>query len=500
MNERSMNDSSMICRRHFFENCGVGLGKIALASLMARDLGREVTAFEGDSEVGSDRQTDPSSPFAPKPTHFPPTAKRVIYLFMAGAPSQLEMFDHKPKLAELEGKPIPPSVVKGQRYAFIQPDAAVLGPRFRFSQHGQSGAELSEVLPHLAKVVDDVSIVRSVHTDLFNHSPAQLFVNTGSGVPGRPSMGAWLSYGIGSEADDLPSFVVLKSGGSLSGGAAMWSSGFLPSVHQGVPFRGQGDPILHVSNPPGYDRQAQRDSLDLIRALNQRRLDTVGDPEIATRMNAYEMAFRMQARAPELMDFAQEDEKTLALYGAKPGEGGAAFANNCLLARRLAERGVRFIQVYHSGWDHHSNVEGGVRGQCRQTDQACAALIQDLKQRDMLKDTLVVWGGEFGRTPMVEASAALGRSKGRDHHPQAFTMWFSGGGIQPGIQLGKTDELGFHVVEDPVHVHDVQATVLHCLGIDHKRLSFRHRGLNFRLTGVEEHDPIKPLLSKPPLS
>ncbi len=467
-------------RRHFFGNCGVGVGQIALASLLAN---------------GGPAAKENASPFAPKKPHFEAKAKRVIYLFMAGAPSQLDLFDHKPKLAELEGKPIPPSVVKGQRYAFIQPNAAVLGPQFEFAKHGKCGAELSEMLPHLGKVVDEISIVRSVHTDLFNHSPAQLFVNTGSGIPGRPSMGSWLSYGIGSEANDLPSFVVLKSGGSLSGGASMWSSGFLPSVHQGVPFRGTGDPILHVSNPKGYDDRAQRESLDLIRKLNRRQFDIVGDPEIATRINAYEMAYRMQSRAPELMDLSQEDQKTLELYGAKPGDPKATFANNALLARRLAERGVRFIQVYHSGWDHHSNVAGGLRGQCAQTDQACAALIADLKQRSMLDDTLVVWGGEFGRTPMVEASAALGRSKGRDHHPQAYTMWFAGGGIKTGFSLGRTDDLGFHVVEDAVHVHDVQATILHCLGIDHRRLTFRYRGLNFKLTGVEDHHPVRKLLA-----
>ncbi len=472
-------------RRHFFENCGVGVGRIALASMLAQQFGAPQRA----SAAG------PANPTAPKPTHFPAKAKRVIYLFMAGAPSQLDLFDYKPTLAKLEGKPIPPEVVKGQRYAFIQPDAAVLGPRFKFAKHGESGAELSEVLPHLASVADDIAITRSVHTDLFNHSPAQLFFNTGSGIPGRPSMGSWLSYGIGSEADDLPSFVVLKSGGSLSGGASMWSSGFLPSTHQGVPFRGQGDPILHVSNPTGIDSQAQRDSLDLIRTLNEQRLDVVGDPEISTRINAYEMAYRMQTRAPELMDFSQETKETLDLYGAKPGDGKSAFANNCLLARRLAERGVRFIQVYHAGWDHHSNVEGGVRGQAGQTDQACAALIKDLKQRDLLKDTLIVWGGEFGRTPMVEASAALGRSKGRDHHPQAFTMWFAGGGIKPGVTVGATDDLGFHVVERPIHVHDVQATILHCLGIDHEQLTFRTSGLNFRLTGVEEHAPVQEILA-----
>ena len=472
-------------RRHFFQNCGVGVGRIALASMLAQQFETTKKAFAAD----------PTNPTAPKPTHFPAKAKRVIYLFMAGAPSQLDLFDYKPTLAKLEGKPIPPEVVKGQRYAFIQPDAAVLGPRFKFAKHGQSGAEISEAFPRLATVADEIAITRSVHTDLFNHSPAQLFFNTGSGIPGRPSMGSWLSYGIGSEADDLPSFVVLKSGGSLSGGASMWSSGFLPSTHQGVPFRSEGDPILHVSNPTGFDSKAQRDSLDLIRTLNEQRLDAVGDPEITTRINAYEMAYRMQTRAPELMDFSQETKETLDLYGAKPGDGKAAFANNCLLARRLAERGVRFIQVYHAGWDHHSNVEGGIRGQAGETDRSCAALIKDLKQRDLLKDTLIVWGGEFGRTPMVEASAALGRSMGRDHHPQAFTMWFAGGGIKPGVTVGATDDLGFHVVERPIHVHDVQATILHCLGIDHEQLSFRASGLNFRLTGVEEHAPVQEILA-----
>jgi len=464
-------------RRHFFRDCGVGVGKIALASLLAERAGAA------------------TSPLAAPATHFQPKAKRVIYLFMAGAPSQLDLFDHKPKLAELEGKPIPPSVIQGQRYAFIQPDAAVLGPRFQFARHGESGAEISEVMPHLARVADDLAIVRSVHTDQFNHSPAQLFVNTGSAIPGRPSMGSWLSYGIGSEANDLPAFVVLKSGGNVSGGASMWSSGFLPSSHQGVPFRSSGDPILHVSNPPGLDVRGQRDAIDVIRNLNERRSAVVGDPEIDTRIQAYEMAYRMQSRAPELMDFGQESPETLELYGAKPGDPKAAFANNALLARRLAERGVRFIQVYHAGWDHHSQVEKGVRRQCGLTDRACAALLTDLKQRGLLEDTLVVWGGEFGRTPMVEASAALGRSMGRDHHPQAFTMWMAGGGIKKGITVGRTDELGFHVVEDPVHVHDLQATILHCLGLDHERLTFRVNGLDFRLTGVEKHHPVRQLLA-----
>jgi uncharacterized protein (DUF1501 family) len=421
--------------------------------------------------------------------------KRVIYLFMAVAPSQLDLFDYKPKLAELEGKPLPPSVIEGQRYAFIQPNAAVLGPRFKFERQGKSGMEISEVLPHLARIVDRISLLRSVSTDQFNHAPAQLTLNTGNGIPGRPSMGSWLSYGLGSEADDLPAFVVLKSGDSLSGGAAMWSSGFLPSKHQGVPFRGQGDPILHASNPKGYDQQSQRESLDLIGELNRLQLDKVGDPEIQTRIDAYEMAYRMQMRAPELMDFSSESQETMDLYGAKQGEAGKAFANNCLLARRLAERGVRFIQVYHAGWDHHSDVAGGLKGTCKATDQASAALIDDLARRGMLEDTLVVWGGEFGRTPMVEASAALGRSLGRDHHPQAFTIWMCGGGIKQGHQFGRTDELGFHPIEDKVDVRDIQATILHLLGIDHSRLGFEYQGLRFRLTGVEEHHPIHGVLA-----
>ena len=463
-------------RRQFFDTCGIGLGKIALASLATGGGLRGLRAGE-----------NAGTPFAPRVTHYGSKVKRVIYLFMAGAPSQLELFDNKPKLRELDGRPIPPSVIKGQRYAFIQPDAAVLAPRFPFQKYGKSGAELSDRLPHLAGVVDDIAIVKSVHTDQFNHSPAQIFLNTGSPIPGRPAMGSWLSYGIGSDSSDLPSFVVLKSGGNLSGGAAMWSSGFLPTSHAGVPFRESGDPVLNISNPKGYDNQAQRDSLDLIRRMNQRQLERVGDPEIQTRIDAYEMAYRMQSAAPELMDFKNESANTLELYGARPGDGKAAFANNCLLARRLVERGVRFVQVYHSGWDHHSQVENGVTRQAEQTDRASAALIRDLKMRGLLDDTLVVWGGEFGRTPMVEASAALGRSQGRDHHPQAFTMWFAGGGIKPGITIGATDELGFNVVEDKVHVHDVQATILHLLGLDHERLTFRYQGRDYRLTDVFGH-------------
>ena len=472
-------------RRHFFQDCGVGVGKIALASLMAGGMG----ALQNKNLLGS---TDGVGGIGGQP-NFLPRAKRVIYMFMAGAPSQLDLFDYKPRLAELEGQPIPPSVIDGQRYAFIQPDAAILGPQFKFNKQGSAGVEVSELLPWFSKIVDEVSILKSCTTDQFNHAPAQLLFNTGNGIPGRPSMGSWVSYGLGCEAKDLPSFVVLQSGGGLSGGASLWSSGFLPGSHQGVPFRSSGDPILNVTNPVGFDNRAQRDSIDLIKNLNRQQLNLVNDPEIETRIKAYEMAYRMQARAPELMDTSQESEATLKLYGAKPG--GKSFANNCLLARRLAERGVRFIQVYQNGWDHHSNVKGGLKRQCRATDQASAALIMDLKQRGMLDDTLVIWGGEFGRTPMVEASAALNRSGGRDHHPQAFTMWFAGGGMKRGFCMGKTDELGFNIVEGKSHVHDIQATILRCLGVDHTKLSVKVNGLDVRLTGVENHQAITDLIA-----
>lgn len=459
-------------RRQLFASCGIGLGKISLASMLARDLSAsERPANERSAGTG---------------LHHPAKVKRVIYLFMVGAPSQLDLFDHKPKLVELEGKPIPPSVIAGQRYAFIQPGAAVLSPRFKFNRHGQSGAEIAEILPHLGEIVDDVALIKSVHTDQFNHAPAQIFANTGSPIPGRPAMGSWLTYGLGSDADDLPGFVVLNSGGNLSGGAAMWSNGFLPGQHQGVPFRSSGDPILHVANPKGISRETQRATLDLLADLNGRRMDALHVDGIQSRIESYEMAYRMQSRAPELMDFSGESDETLAMYGTDRNDAGS-FAKNCLLARRLAERGVRFIQLYHSGWDHHSNVEGGLKQQCKATDQGAAALVKDLKQRGMLDDTLVVWGGEFGRTPMVEASAALGRSLGRDHHPQAFTMWMAGGGIRVGQTLGKTDELGFHPTEDPIHVHDIQATILHQLGIDHERLTFTHAGRAYRLTDVHGH-------------
>lgn len=401
---------------------------------------------------------------------------------MGGAPSQLELFDFKPELAKLEGRPLPPSVIGGQRYAFIRPDAAVLGPRFKFARHGQSGTEISEVLPHLGKIVDDICLIRSVRTDQFNHAPAQIFFNTGFSQPGRPSLGSWVIYGLGSESQNLPAFVVMSTGGGLSGGAALWSSGFLPTVHTGVRLRNQGPPILNVDNPAGIDTRLQRDTLDLVADLNQKRLGTVGDPEIATRIASYEMAFRLQTSAPELMDLRGESPETLKMYGCDPAK--PSFARACLLARRMIERGVRFVNLYHEGWDAHSDVVGNVRSNAAITDQASAALVLDLKQRGLLDDTLVIWGGEFGRTPMVESNPALGRSQGRDHHPQAYSVWMAGGGIRAGMSHGATDDLGFHVVENPVHVHDLQATILHCLGFDHEKLTFHNAGRDFRLTDV----------------
>ena len=472
-------------RRHFFNDCGIGVGKMALASLLA------------ESAVGSGSQRARGdeiavSPLAPKPPHFPAKAKAVIQLFMAGAPSQLELFDYKPKLVEIEGKPIPPEVIGGQRYAFIRPDAAVLAPQFKFAKHGNSGAEISEMLPQLATVVDEIAIIKSCRTDQFNHAPAQIFMNCGFSQPGRPSIGSWATYGLGSESRDLPAFVVMNTAGSISGGAAAWSSGFLPSYYTGTRFRNASDPILNVAPPPGADGQLAADTIDLVGRLNRRRLAADGDPEIATRIASYEMAHRLQTSAPELMNLAEESAETLALYGCKPEE--ASFARACLIARRLVERGVRFVTIYHEGWDAHSNVAGNVRDQAGKTDRGSAALVADLKQRGMLDSTLVVWGGEFGRTPMVEASAVLGRSRGRDHHPNAFTMWLAGGGIKAGITHGSTDELGFNIASDEVHVHDLQATILHCLGLDHERLTFRHAGRDFRLTDVHGR-VVKSLLS-----
>ena len=461
----------LITRRWFFRQCGVGLGSIALASMLD---GPKASAAASPKAA---------NPLAPHPPHFKPKAKRVIYLFMGGAPSQLDLFDYKPSLAKYDGKPVPQEVVMGQKYAFIKPDAALYASEFKFAKHGACGAELSEALPHLTKVVDDIAIVKSMTTDAFNHAPAQVLMQTGSTQFGRPCFGSWALYGLGSEAQNLPGFVVLNSANGLSGGASLFGSGFLPTIYQGVPFRKTGDPVLFLSNPAGVTDKMQRRTLDLIKDLNQKHLEVIGDPEIATRISSFEMAYRMQSSAPELIDVAKELPETLKMYGAEPGK--PSFAMNCLLARRMIERGVRFVQLFHEGWDHHSEVVNGVKDQTGKTDQASAALIKDLKQRGLLDDTLVIWGGEFGRTPMVESNPEAGRKLGRDHHPQAFSIWLAGGGIKPGITLGETDELGFHVVKDKVSIHDLHATLLHLLGFDHTKLTYRFQGRDFRLTDVE---------------
>ena len=486
-----MNDQERLIyrtRRHFFRDCGLGIGTMALAALLrdgdiyAAHAAKSKRKRKAKAAAGEPFET--FNPLAPRPPHFEPKVKRIIYLFMAGAPSQLDLFDYKPKLVELSGEPIPPSYTKNQRYAFIKRDAKMLGTPRQFARHGQHGVELSDALPHLATVADDITVIKSMTTTAFNHAPAQILMNTGSTMLGRPSMGAWFTYGLGSEANDLPGFVVLSSGGGTSGGASNWGSGFLPTLYQGVPFRGVGDPILNLSNPKGVDVKTQRASLDVIRELNRKRLGVVGDPEIATRINSFELAYRMQTSAPELMDISKESKQTLEMYGAEPGK--ASFANNALLARRLIERGVRFVNVYHKGWDHHGgkgkDLVGGIDSLTGQTDQACAALVKDLKQRGMLEDTLVVWGGEFGRTPMREVRAE--KYPGRDHHPQAFSYWLAGGGLKSGFTLGQTDELGFFVTEDQVMVHDLQATIMHLMGIEHTKLTFRYQGRDHRLTDV----------------
>jgi hypothetical protein len=458
-------------RRHFFADCGVGLGAIALSSLLANE------------SRGSIEPPDLQDPLAPRQPHFAPKAKRVIFLFMAGGPSQLELFDYKPKLQELNGQVVPAEFTKNKRFAFIKGDAKLLGTTRKFAKHGQCGAEVSELLPEFATIVDDACIVKSMVTDVFNHGPAKLFVNTGSSRFGMPSMGAWLMYGIGSESRDLPGFVVLQSGPrGPRGGNPLWGSGFLPTAYQGVPLLPGPEPILNLTNPAGIDRARQSAFFSTLQKLNSERLSTVGDPEIATRISAYEMAYRMQTSAPELIDLSGETKETLDAYGAEPGK--PSFANNCLLARRLVERGVRFVQLYHTDWDHHGNNDTHLGepldARCRETDRPAAALVKDLKERGLLEDTLVVWGGEFGRTPMGEPRDLVGR----DHHVDGYTMWLAGGGIKGGQTVGETDEIGYYVTEDKVHVHDLQATILHLLGLDHKQLTYKFQGRNFRLTDV----------------
>src|SRR3954467_457700 len=456
-----------ITRRYFFRECGVGVGALALATLLRNN---DVYAAQAQALA--------TNPLAPKAPHFAPKAKRVIYLFMAGAPRHLDLFDYKPQLAKFSGMLPPPELLKGYRAAFINPNSKLLGPKFKFAKYGKSGAELSELLPHLAEVADDIAIVKSMVTDAFNHAPGQILMSTGSQQFGKPSLGAWTLYGLGSETQNLPGFVVFSTGKKgPSGGNSNWGSGFLPTVYQGVTFRTSGDPVLYLSNPSGVDDSLQRESLDAVNALNRQHLGEVGDPEIATRINSFEMAYRMQAQAPEAIDISKEPAHILKMYGAEPGK--PSFAATCLLARRLVERGVRFVEIFHEAWDQHGNLVNDLRKNCGHCDQPAAALVRDLKQRGLLDDTLVVWGGEFGRTPMVQ-----GGNDGRDHHPNCFTYWLAGGGVKPGLTLGESDEFGFNATTDKVHVHDLHATILHLLGFDHTKLTYRFQGRDFRLTDV----------------
>ncbi len=456
-------------RRGFFRKTGFSLGSAALGSLLHQ-----------------------SSATSANPTHssqgnLPARAKSVIYLHMIGAPSQLDLFDPKPELVVHDNEVCPESFLTGRRFAFIGGEMRLAGSRQNFSQHGESGHTISSMLPHLAKVADELCIVHSLHTDEINHAPAQIFLHTGFGRGGRPSFGSWATYGLGSENQDLPAYVVLQSGTAGGAGSSMYSSGFLPSVHQGIPFRSEGESVLYLSNPEGHSSNSRRRVLDAVGSLNEVRLADVGDPEIATRISQYEMAYRMQTSVPELMDLKDESAETLELYGAKPGKG--SFANNCLLARRLVQRGVRIIELYDSDWDHHNNLDSRLASKCKDIDQAAAALITDLKRRDMLNDTLVIWGSEFGRTPLAQGVDGNGNktTDGRDHHKDAFTFWLAGGGIRGGVSYGKTDEFGFSVTEQPVHVHDLNATVLHLLGLDHERLTFKYQGREFRLTDIGGH-------------
>jgi hypothetical protein len=461
-----------VTRRTFLKRTGVGIGAIALGSLLKESL------FARDLAKGS------GNAVAARPPHFAPQAKRVIYLHMVGAPSQLDLFDHKPALLKFDGKPCPEEFIQGKRFAFLRGHPNIAASRYTFARHGRSGAEISELLPHLANVADELAIVKSIHTDEFNHAPAQLFLHTGFGRLGRPSFGSWVTYGLGSENQDLPAYVVLLSGPLAGAGTSLWSAGFLPSVHQGVQFRSSGEPVLFLNNPDGHSPADRRRVLDTIEQLNQRQLADIGDPEIATRISQYEMAFRMQTSVPELMDISHESRATLELYGAEPGR--ASFASNCLLARRLVERGVRMVQLYDADWDHHADLATRLPRKCRDVDQGMAALVLDLKQRGLLDDTLVIWGGEFGRTPMAQTDSGTGTvtKQGRDHHKDAFTMWLAGGGVKRGITFGRTDDMGYHIAENPVHVHDLNATVLHLLGLDHERLTYRYQGRDFRLTDV----------------
>lgn len=454
-------------RRTFLNRSGVSLGLAALGSLLSREAARAE-----------------SNPLAAKVGHFAAKAKNVIYLHMIGAPSQLDLYEPKPELVKRDQEVCPPSLLEGKRFAFIGGEMRLSGSPFKFQQHGQAGLYFSDALPHLSKMADDLCMVRTLHTEEINHAPAQIFLHTGFGRGGRPSFGSWVTYGLGSENEDLPAYVVLLSGPPGGAGSSLYSSGFLPSVHQGIQFRSEGDSVLYLSNPANHPSESRRRVLDTLAKLNTSHLDNVGDPEIATRISQYEMAYRMQTSVPELMNFEDESAETLKLYGAQPGK--ASFANNCLLARRLVERGVRLIELYDSDWDHHNNLANRLKAKCKDIDQASAALITDLKQRGLLDETLIIWGSEFGRTPLAQGIDGSGNKTaiGRDHHKDAFTVWLAGGGIKGGVTYGQTDDFGFSIAENPVHVHDLNATILHLLGLDHERLTYKYQGREFRLTDV----------------
>ncbi len=474
-------------RRHFFRQGALGLGSAALCSLLP------------EQSLGTSATTSPMRGLPGLP-HFAPKAKRAIYLFMAGAPSQMDMLDYKPAMREWYDKDLPESVRQGQRLTTMTSEQTrfpIAPSKFKFQQYGQHGAWVSELLPFHGRLVDDLAIVNSVYTEAINHDPAITYICTGNQLPGRASLGAWLSYGLGSMNDNLPAFVVMTSSwtGPVEAQALynrLWGSGFLASKHQGVALRSQGDPVLFLSNPPGIDASTRRQMLDSLGRLNHQTLDRFGDPETAARITQYEMAFRMQSSVPDLVDLSNEPQHILDMYGPDVQKAGT-FAASCLLARRMAERDVRFVQIFHRGWDQHKNIAVDLPNQCRDIDQPCWALIQDLKQRGMLDDTLVIWGGEFGRTIYCQGELTH-ENYGRDHHPRCFTVWLAGGGIKPGIVYGKTDDFSYNVVDRPVHIHDLNATILHCLGIDHRRLTYRFQGLDMRLTGVEEQNPVHDIL------
>jgi hypothetical protein len=486
-------------RRRFLTSASSGIGLVALASMFRDDnlLAADTSnSFRGRS--GSAQTAASHDPLAVKPSHFPAKAKRCICIFLDGGPSQMDLFDPKPELTKLDGQPLPESFTKNVRFAFIQKESArVLASPRKFAKHGGCGTELSDLLPHLSTCVDDIALIRSMHTEAFNHHPAQLMMNSGVDRFGRPTVGAWLNYGLGSESRNLPGYVVLNSGAGTTGGASNWTSGFLPSSYAGVVFRSQGEPVLNLETPVGIGKTLQRDAIDVINQLNRNRFKQVGDDEINSRIAAYELAFRMQAAAPELIDLASESQKTLDAYGVNREDpkdavqdrwGGPqqykSFATNCLLARRLVERGVRFVNIYHASWDHHKDLNAALPFNCEMADQPIAALLKDLKQRGLLDETLVIWCTEFGRTPLGENRQGFKKVTGRDHHPFAFSMWMAGGGVKGGQVVGRTDEIGWNIVEDPVHVNDFHATLLHLFGLDHLKLKVRFNGLDLRLTNL----------------